>query len=187
MSGRNAQELAANRKEPIQHLPFFSSTDLQLDLLPADEQSSRLSKLEAARQMRQQSKLVKSTPFSSSFKDCSGVASSQQLSSRDSHRASLRNYHSNASKEDQKLGDLNQLQERYNQEQVDTGESSGDVRQIHKVASNSRPNDRNVGGRISVHSQGLQRKVSEETLIPTQKNADDYLQMGRTSYHLRMQ
>ena len=46
--------LSGSRKEPIQHLPFFSSTDLDIGAAagndePASSGSSRMGKLEAAR------------------------------------------------------------------------------------------------------------------------------------------
>ena len=82
-----------------------------------------------------------------------------QFSGRgDSHRSYNKNYATGAasavsttSREDQKLGDLLSLHERYhNAERVETGESSGDARKI--LGHNDYTNERNAGGRGSVQS-----------------------------------
>ena len=133
-----------------------------------------MSKLEAARQSRLQKKLQQAggtglTPFTSSFKEAAVTA---QFSGRgDSHRSYNKNYATGAasavsttSREDQKLGDLLQLHERYhNAERVETGDSSGDARKI--LGHNDYTNERNAGGRGSVQSQGLQRRSSAEEVF----------------------
>ena len=57
------QMLSANRREPIQHLPFFSSTDLQIDPVSGqgddvDTPKDSQSKFTKLRQVRKQTKLV---------------------------------------------------------------------------------------------------------------------------------
>ena len=158
----NAQVLSANNKQPIQHLPFFSSTDLQIDPATDEQQTSARpsNKLEAARQSRLQKKMLQSSmQFSSSFKDAATMQ--QAFSSHDSHRVSQKNFLSTtSSKEDQKLGDLHKMQERISHEMVETGESSGEARQLLKTVKEYKANE---GGRASVHSQGVkQRRTQDE-------------------------
>ena len=115
--------LSASRKEPIQHLPFFSSSDLDVGQGAAagtkeeptsSASSKRVSKIDGTRQSRVQKKVTTSvTQFSSSFRVAPSktVAAKSTKLSRSKSNKRLAKYvnskekHDATSKEDQKLGD----------------------------------------------------------------------------------
>ena len=112
---------SASRKEQVQHLPFFSSTDLDggqgaaaatKEEPTSTPSSKRVSKVDGARRV-QKKVTASATHFSSSFKAAPSktVAAKSTKLSRSKSNKRLAKYvtskekHDATSKEDQKLGD----------------------------------------------------------------------------------
>ena len=218
-TNKTDQLISASRKEPIQHLPFFSSTDLDVgsgvaaNEEPLSSGSSRLGKLEAARQNRLRGKnTISATQFSSSFKVSSTKTKTTTKLSRSKSNKRLTKYvnkydtaATTSSKEDQKLGDSHIMDDQpllrdRMEEIIENSAETVRMRAIHNNMMQQHSeyqndnNDPTINGRTSAQLQSVTGRTSPSAPLQmiSQRSLDgvvgsQYMQMGaRKSYHQNM-